>query len=139
MTCETAKCGCRVDSTVETFSCSAKGCGKEDLCIGCIWQCFKCNQDFCEQDIVDIGSNDLGSVYCCQECLMKSVSCPVEICGGPISKYPEIHRRYDYREVDAALIVRERLQYEAACGPKGIAAHAKKLIHRQEKCNANKR
>jgi hypothetical protein len=62
--------GCQLLGDCKLYSCTQKACGAEGLCIGCIWQCADCQDDFCEQHIVDL--NESGetrwSVYVCERC-----------------------------------------------------------------------
>lgn len=66
----TNHCGCKIHRGEETFACNAKACPKETLCIGCVWQCADCQEDFCESHIADLKdtTSERYSVYACLPC-----------------------------------------------------------------------
>lgn len=67
---EKAGCGCDIPHDEETYDCA--GCHKTDVCVGCVWQCAACGQDFCESCIgADLaGKMTRSSVFICQKCLL---------------------------------------------------------------------
>ena len=56
--------------TVETYECSAKGCGDNNLCEGCVYTCAVCSEDFCFDHVIDVNpKSDPNSLYCCLPCV----------------------------------------------------------------------
>jgi hypothetical protein len=43
--------GCEIASEADIYRCAAPDCPHERLCVGCIWQCDGCGEDFCERHI----------------------------------------------------------------------------------------
>lgn len=54
----------------QVYACQAKACDHDSLCVGHVWQCADCQEDFCESHIVDL--NDVAgarySVFVCGGC-----------------------------------------------------------------------
>jgi hypothetical protein len=66
------QCQSAIDPRDGKFACSHKACDADKLCIGCIWQCADCQQDFCESHIVDLKDQPEASrysLYLCHPCL----------------------------------------------------------------------
>jgi hypothetical protein len=61
--------GCEIYEEQEIYCCTAKGCGEALLCVGCIWQCADCGEDFCEAHIVDATKTAPFTTYVCHACL----------------------------------------------------------------------
>lgn len=64
--------GHTVDHRDEIYACRQKACGKDDLCIGCVWTCADCGEDFCESHIRDLADDGARfSVFVCAACDLK--------------------------------------------------------------------
>lgn len=64
-------CGCKIYRGQEVFTCHAKACTKERLCIGCVWTCADCGDDLCEDHVIDLKDAEEPtrySVYVCYPC-----------------------------------------------------------------------
>ena len=62
--------GCETHiSENERYVCAHETCGKENLCVGCIWQCADCAEDFCERHIAEATPDANYQTYVCVACL----------------------------------------------------------------------
>jgi hypothetical protein len=54
----------------EIFACQHKACSKDELCIGCVWECCDCGESFCEEHIIIRDVTDAGrySEHLCRTC-----------------------------------------------------------------------
>ncbi len=55
----------------EWFQCATEGCKNDVLCIGCIYQCGVCEDDFCRRHIVEIPDSRGFARYECETCHSK--------------------------------------------------------------------
>jgi hypothetical protein len=65
--------GCETHvSERERYVCAHETCGKENLCVGCIWQCADCSGDFCETHVSgDVTPQERFQTYVCIACLTR--------------------------------------------------------------------
>ena len=73
----TAKCqahGCEIDLAhgEEIYTCRHDGCFSSKICIGCLFTCLDCSEDFCEEHVVDLLAGEgPGAEYVCYACQKK--------------------------------------------------------------------
>jgi hypothetical protein len=61
--------GCELLGDCQLYRCTQKACGQEELCVGCIWQCADCGDDFCEDHIENIAPDGARyALYLCRSC-----------------------------------------------------------------------
>jgi hypothetical protein len=62
--------GCTICPNEKSYECQAKACAQDHLCVGCVFQCADCEDDFCEHHILDLSADGATrySIYLCQPC-----------------------------------------------------------------------
>jgi hypothetical protein len=72
---EHAKCqahGCAIDLAhgEEILTCQHDGCLHSKICIGCVFTCADCSEDFCEKHTLDLLNGEgPGALIVCLACL----------------------------------------------------------------------
>ncbi len=53
-TSQTCPNGCGMGLREDSYECKAKACKKDNLCVGCVYTCAVCADEFCFDDVKDV-------------------------------------------------------------------------------------
>lgn len=61
--------GCEMTPRAKSYECRAKACKKDNLCIGCVYTCADCEEDYCFDHVLDINPKSApDAIYVCLPC-----------------------------------------------------------------------